>query len=472
MSRIRAGGGRRQQVRAGAPDASLTPNAGMAAISELCDRLDVTGALDAAVGPVKQRDRGYGAGELLAGIAAAQLAGEDFLTGLDRQRADAAGQLITPVPGLASTTAAGLARRITPAQWTAVERGLAAVTGRVLDLLPAERAAALAGGPVTIDLDTTDVEVYGRKKRGVAYNHQGQRVGRPHVAAWAEAEIVLAADLGDGTDDPRATAPDLLRRALAALPAAARASGRVAMRADAGYFAGQLARAAHDAKISFAIGAKRIAPLWRLLAGIAEDDWHDAIDMDGAQVAVAEYCPDWWPASTRLLIRRVLLDPAQVSADPRSRRRRTLHPDQRALPIPELASAGAIYAYSFILTNLDVSDPGQGDSGRALVPAPHHGGEHLPRQQARRRAAAPPLRISPGEPGLDVGRAAGREYGRLAAPAHRHHRGRGHPGRSRRARRQGHDRHPALAADRRPRPAGPPRPPPDPAAAARPQPAP
>jgi hypothetical protein len=47
---------------------------------------------------LSQRDRGFGAGELLAGIAAAQLAGEDFLTGLDRQRADAAGQQITPVP--------------------------------------------------------------------------------------------------------------------------------------------------------------------------------------------------------------------------------------------------------------------------------------------------------------------------------------------------------------------------------------
>ena len=232
-----------------------------------------------------------------------------------------------------------------PPSGEAVESGLAAVTGRMLALLPAERAAALAGGPVTIDLDTTDVEVYGRKKRGVAYNHQGQRVGRPHVAAWAETEIVLAADLGDGTDDPRATAPDLLRRALACLPAAARA-GRVALRADAGYFAGQLARAAHDEKIAFAIGAKRIAPLWRLLAGIAEDAWHDAIEMDGAQVAVAQYCPDWWPADTRLLIRRVLLDPAQVSADPRSRRRRTLHPDQRALPFPELAQQPAVYAYS------------------------------------------------------------------------------------------------------------------------------
>ena len=144
-------------------------------------------------------------------------------------------------------SAAGLARRFTPGQWQAVETGLAAVTGRMLALLPAERAAALAEGPVTIDLDTTDVEVYGRKKRGVAYNHQGQRAWPPHVASWAETEITLAADLGDGTDDPRATAPDLLRRAL--------------------------------------------------------------------------------------------------------------HPDQRALPIPELAEASAIYAYSFIPTNLDVSTP-------------------------------------------------------------------------------------------------------------------
>jgi hypothetical protein len=357
VKRIRSSAGKRQQARIGAPDRSLTANAGLAAVTELCDRLGVIEALDVAVGPIKQRDRGFGAGELLTGIAAAQLAGEDFLTGLDRQRADAAGQQVTPVPGLASTTAAGLARRITAAQWRAVESGLAVVTGRMLSLLPAERAAALAEGPVTIDLDTTDVEVYGRKKRGVAYNHQGQRVGRPHVAAWAEAETVLAADLGGGTNDPRATAPALLRRALAGLPQQDRASGRVAMRADAGYFAGALARAAHDEHISFAIGARRIAPLWRLLAGLAEDDWHDAIDMDNAQVAVAEYCPDWWPASTRLLIRRVALDPAQVSADPRSRRRRTLHPDQRALPFDELAGAGAIYAYSFILTNLDVSAP-------------------------------------------------------------------------------------------------------------------
>jgi hypothetical protein len=226
VGRIRGGKRVRRQVRAGAPDRALTPNAGMAAVTGLCDRLGVIGALDAAVGPVKQRDRGFGAGQLLTGLAAAQLAGEDFLSGLDRHRADAAGQQLTLVPGLPSTAAAGAARRITGAQWLAVEAGLAAVTGRMMGLLPAARAAALAEGPVTIDLDATGVEVYGRKKRGMAYNYQGQRAGRPHVAAWAETEIVLAADLGSGTDDPRAAAPDLLRRALAALPGKARAGGR------------------------------------------------------------------------------------------------------------------------------------------------------------------------------------------------------------------------------------------------------
>jgi len=79
--------------------------------------------------------------------------------------------------------------------------------------------------------------------------------------------------------------------------------------------------------------------------------------MDDAQVAVAEYCPHWWPAASRLLIRRVRLAPEQVSADPRSRRRRTLHPEQRALPIADLAGADAIYAYSFAVTNLDMSTP-------------------------------------------------------------------------------------------------------------------
>ena len=142
VARIRGRKRKRRQARIGAPDPALTPDAGLAAVSELCGRLGVIEAIGAAVGPVKQRDRGFGAGQLLAGIASAQLAGEDYLAGLDRQRADAAGQQITPVPGLSSTTAAGIARRVTGEQWKAAERGVAAVTQRMLSAAGGARCRA------------------------------------------------------------------------------------------------------------------------------------------------------------------------------------------------------------------------------------------------------------------------------------------------------------------------------------------
>ena len=63
----------RRRVRIGAPDPTLTSVAGMLAVTELCDRLDVIGRLSAAIGPLEQRRRGHTAGEVLVGIAAAQL---------------------------------------------------------------------------------------------------------------------------------------------------------------------------------------------------------------------------------------------------------------------------------------------------------------------------------------------------------------------------------------------------------------
>src|ERR671921_2092274 len=121
VRRVRKGRVRRARVQGGAPDESLTRFSGLIAVTELVERLDVIGRLDAAIGSLKQRRRGHTAGEVLVGIAAAQLAGEDFLVGLDRQRADCVGQELAPVPGLAATTAAGLANRFSEGQWAAVE---------------------------------------------------------------------------------------------------------------------------------------------------------------------------------------------------------------------------------------------------------------------------------------------------------------------------------------------------------------
>ena len=117
--------------------------------------------------------------------------------------------------------------------------------------------------------------------------------------------------------------------------------------------------------------------------------------MDDAQVAIAGYCPAWWPTDTRLLIRRVRLDAEQVSADLRSRRHRILHPDQRALPLPELAAADAIYAYSFIMTNLDVTSPAKAVAAahwyrhRTTIGPTRAGVVRWPATDSRRRSGRP-----------------------------------------------------------------------------------
>ena len=194
----------------------------------------------------------------------------------------------------------------------------------------------------------------------MAYNYQGQRAGLPHVASWAETEIPLAADLLSGDQDPRSHVVGLLSRALAALPRAVRdgaaaADGRSRC-APTRLFRRRAGprRAAHG--MLFAIGAKRISSMWKALGSIPQDAWRDAIDMDNAQVAVSPYKPGTGRTARCCSSAGSSWTP-QVSADPRSRRRRTLHPDQRAMLFPELEQEPAIYACSFICTNLDVSTP-------------------------------------------------------------------------------------------------------------------
>jgi hypothetical protein len=333
-------------VRVGVPDKSLTGAAGLVAVSELVARLGVVEALDAGIGAIKQRARGVTGGQLLVSVACAQMAGEDFLVGLDRRRADIAGEVLGPVGTPASTTAAGLARRFDATRWAGIEAGIAAVTARVLGLLPAARRAVLLKAP-TIDVDTTEVEVYGRKKQKVAYNYAGQRAARPHLATWAEAGIALAADLGCGRDDPRAGAAGLIARAVGGLPAGA---GRARVRADAGYFAAAVAQAAADAGADFSIGVRRNTAVWRLLSGVPDDGWIPALGMDRAEVAVADYAPAGWPPGTRCVIRRVRYPLSEIGADERARRRRTIAPGQLALALD--GHADHVHAYSFIATNL------------------------------------------------------------------------------------------------------------------------
>ncbi len=211
------------------------------------------------------------------------------------------------------------------------------------------------------------MEVYGSKKQGVAYNYQGQRAGRPHLATWAEAGLTTAADLLAGNDDVRPRAADMLGRGLAGIPeplrTAAAAADRLRTRADAGYFTAELANAAVAQGCDFAIAAKRNTAMWRAYASIQPDAWVEAIGMPGAQVAAVDYAPAGWPVDTYTIVRRVRVEAETISADPRSRRRRTIDKDQLALALEGTATHA--YAVSFIVTNIPANDRPGDTTGNA-----------------------------------------------------------------------------------------------------------
>jgi len=196
-------------------------------------------------------------------------------------------------------------------------------------------------------LDPTDVEVYGSKKEGCAYNYQGQRAYRPHPAIWAEAGWPLAADLGSGRSDPRPQAPSLIKRAIAALP---EDLGPPIIRADSGFFHKKVAEAVLESGADFAIAVKRTDAVWRAERKIPDGDWRPAIGMY-AEVAECDYVPAGWPAGSRTICRRVRVERGEQSGETRSRRRRTIDPNQ--LVLLEAGETGFVFAYSFIITNLD-----------------------------------------------------------------------------------------------------------------------
>jgi len=338
---------RAPRVVLGAPDGRVTPRAGLHLVAKLNELLGISRTIDAASAPIKSRRRGLSLGKVLVSLAETMLGGGDFLVDLDYQRKDTAGLRLRAVPEVpASTTVIGLGKRFSAGARQSVEQANAALVAKAFALLPEARRDELASRRPTIDLDPTDVEVYGAKKQGCAYNYAGQRTYRPHPAVWAEAGWALAAELGSGRSDPRPQAPGLIARAVAALPGGL---PRPIVRGDSGFFSKDVAWAALANGADFAMAVKRTDPVWRSVRKVPEAGWRKAIGME-AEVAECGYVPAGWPPGTRTICRRVKLGPEDVSRDARSRRRRTIDPRQLALF--EAGEVVPVYAYSFIITNL------------------------------------------------------------------------------------------------------------------------
>ena len=341
----------RPPLRIVADDATLTPYGGSAVVGELCRRLGVVEGLDRAVDgvtrarPFKQRQRGVSAGELLVSLAESMLVGGDAFNDLEDLRADDAGAELRAVADVpAASTAAQLARRLRPSHLRAAEAAVAGAGDRLdaeLGRDPAE--------PVTLDFDSTLVEVYGRNKPGASRAHTGQLAYQPLLGVWAERGRVLSSELLSGSNSTRRDDTlALVRRTLGLLPAG---HGHVGARFDAGFYRIELLRMLRRKGVSFSVSVPRSSAMWRALAGIDEADWVPAIDFPGAEVAEVEYSPEGWEHEPlRLVARRVAFAAEGLASDPRARRRRSI--PQAQLSLVESGEASTAYGYSFVLSDM------------------------------------------------------------------------------------------------------------------------
>jgi DDE family transposase len=335
-----------------ADDERLTPYAGLVCVGELARRTGLIELIDAELEterraePVKRRRRGVSGGELVVSLAESQLVGGECFDDIEDLRADAAGAGLRTVARVPSApTALQLAKRFRRCLCQAVERGLARAGQRLDRALGRE-----PGEPVTIDLDATVIEVYGRGKRGASRNRSGQLSFAPHIAFWAQRGRALTGELVAGNREKLSAreAAVICRRALGLLPAA---HGPVCFRIDSAYYAIDLLRALRAKAARFTVSVARTRAMWSALEQIPDDAWRQASEMPGAEVAETTYTPDGWKHDPlRLIVRRRCFSARELSRNPRARRLKTIHPEQL-----QLALAGqlpSVFGYSFTLTDI------------------------------------------------------------------------------------------------------------------------
>ena len=123
-------------------------------------------------------------------------------------------------------------------------------------------------GEVTLDFDSTGVEVYGRNKPGAGVNYQGELAYQPLICGWAQRGRLLGSELLAGNDSTRGEEPrGLLRRVLGYLPDG---HGSVSARFDSGFYRVDLLSDCRARSVRFSISVPRSSAMWSALARIGD----------------------------------------------------------------------------------------------------------------------------------------------------------------------------------------------------------
>jgi len=287
-------------------DRNLVSNAGLLPAAALAQRLDLEGLVDRRLHLARH---GANSGAKALTVIGTMLAGGDSIDDTAVLRAGAASSLFdgTRAP---STVGSWLRAH----KWSNV-RQLDAVSRELLARLWACGAGpADLSAPLTIDVDSTIVQVHGRAKQGAAFGYTKVRGYHPQLATCAETGQVLMSRLRGGSAGAARGAKSFLTETVSRVCHAG-ATGPLTVRADSAFYSKTMIATAVKFDVRFSIMARQDKPIRAAIEAIEESAWQpipywlSTPEVSGADIAETPFTV--FPGhrkhtrQVRLVVRRV-----------------------------------------------------------------------------------------------------------------------------------------------------------------------
>jgi hypothetical protein len=283
---------------------NLVPNAGLLPAAVLAQRIGLGELIDQRV---KLAQHGASSGAKAMTVIGSMLAGGDSIDDTAVLRAGASGELFdtTRAP---STVGSWLRAH----KWSNV-RQLDAVSRELLVRLWAAGAGPSdLAGPLTIDLDSSIVPVFGRGKQGAAFGYTKVRGYHPQFATCAQSGMVLFSRLRGGSAGAARGAKSFLTETVSRVRDAG-ATGQLTVRADSAFYSRAVLGTAVKLGVEFSVTARHDKKIRAAIEAIDETDWApipywlSTPEVSGADVAETSYTAFSGKdaITVRLVVRRV-----------------------------------------------------------------------------------------------------------------------------------------------------------------------
>jgi hypothetical protein len=275
-------------------DVTLSNHAGLVLLRDFADRLGVAELLDEEL-HVKQRERGHRESEAVLSLSHNLIAGGQCLLDLNVLRGDVGTQQVLGLPGiLAPSTAGDFLRKFDIGDIHDLNRFHRRLQERIR---PQQRLACC-----TLDVDSSIYEQVSTRKQGSTKAYNGQIGYHPFLVFWYEADELVFSHLRRGNAHTSKKAEWCLTESFKRLPAEATKK----LRADSGLYDHKIVAWCEKRQVTFGITADQTAPVKKILAAIPEQDWHDLLRYDAAQVSEFRYQPQRWSRPYRYVAKREL----------------------------------------------------------------------------------------------------------------------------------------------------------------------